>query len=37
MNQEIHEERYQEIEPSLLVVGAAYAASLPGMIFRAIA
>ena len=37
MNQKIHEERYQEIEPSVLVLGAAYAASLLGMIFWAIA
>lgn len=28
-----HEERYQEIESSVLVLGAAYAASLIGMIF----
>ncbi len=28
-----HEERYQEIESSVLVPGAAYAASLIGMIF----
>jgi hypothetical protein len=37
MNHEINEARYQEIEPSVLVLGAAYAASLLGMIFWAIA
>ena len=37
MNHEINEERYQEIESSVLVLGAAYAASLLGMIFWAIA
>jgi hypothetical protein len=30
MNQE---ENYQEIEPSVMVLGAAYAASIIGMIF----
>ena len=33
MDHEIHEARYQEIEPGILVLGAAYAASLLGMIF----
>jgi hypothetical protein len=28
-----HEENIQEIEPGILVLGAAYAASLIGMIF----
>lgn len=28
-----HDERHQEIESSVLVLGAAYAASLIGMIF----
>lgn len=28
-----HEENYQEIEPSVMVLGAAYAASIIGMIF----
>ena len=35
MDHEIHEARYQEIEPGILVLGAAYAASLLGMIFWA--
>ncbi len=33
MDHEIHEAHYQEIEPGILVLGAAYAASLLGMIF----
>ena len=32
-----HDERYQEIEPGVMVLGAAYAASLIGMIFWVIA
>ncbi len=33
MDHEIHEAHYQEIEPGIMVLGAAYAASLLGMIF----
>ncbi len=33
MDHEIHEARYQEIEPGIVVLGAAFAASLLGMIF----
>ena len=32
-----HDERYQEMEPEVLVLGAAYAASLIGMIFWVVA
>lgn len=32
MNHENHEERYQEIEAGVMVLGAAFAASLLGMI-----
>ena len=32
-----HEENYQEIEPGVMVLGAAYAASLLGMILWVIA
>ena len=32
-----HDERYQEIEPGVLVLGTAYAASLMGMIFWGVA
>jgi hypothetical protein len=28
-----HEENYQDIEPSIMFLGAAYAASIIGMIF----
>ena len=32
-----HNELYQEIEPGVMILGAAYAASLIGMIFWVIA